>query len=92
MFVLLLHKSNVGFFFKEELFFTTTAHICHFEEGFQTKGYHKVRDYWDRAYCRSDGVHMKSFIACSNSLDIASGGGNGDAAAEQQGSTLEKTR
>ena len=34
---------------------------------------------------------MKSFIACSNSIHIAPGEGNGDAAAEQQGNTPEKT-
>lgn len=39
----------------------------------------------------NDVVHMKSFVVSSNFVDIASGKGNGDAAAEQQGSTLEKT-
>lgn len=52
-----------------------------------------MRDYWDKAYYKSDliWVHMKSLIACSNFRDIASGEGNGDAAAQQQASTLEKT-
>lgn len=72
-------------------YFTTTPHISRFGVPFQTEADHEVRDYWDKAYCWSGVVHVKSFIACSNSLDIASGKGNGDAAAEQQGRTLEKT-
>lgn len=72
-------------------YFTTVPHICRSGMPGQTEGDHKVRHYWSKAYSRSDVVLMKSFIARSDSIHIAPSEGNGDAAAEQQGSTPEKT-